>query len=201
MALIIKGTQTEKNLLTAFSGESQARNRYTYFAAAAKNEGFRIIKDIFEETANQECEHAKRLFKFLQDGEALEITGMFPAGKIGTTAENLLSAAEGEKEEYDCMYPEFAKIAREENLDVIADVFMSIAEAEKYHERRYLNMLDHLKNDTLFKRNAPIVWKCANCGYHSIGTEAPKACPACAHAQGHFIGLIDHIQQKEDSII
>ena len=147
----LKGTQTEKNILTAFAGESQARNRYTYYASVAKNEGYVLISEIFTETANQEKEHAKRLFKFLEGGDA-EITASFPAGKIGTTAENLQAAASGENEEWTHMYPEFAKVAREEGFPVIAAVMENIAVAEKQHEKQYLSLLTHLNNGTMFKR-------------------------------------------------
>lgn len=181
----LKGTRTEKNLLTAFSGESQARNRYTYFASKAKNEGFVQIADIFEETANQEKEHAKRLFKFLEGGE-VEIVAAFPAGVIGTTAENLLSAAKGEKYEHEEMYPEFAAIAREEGFNAIADVFTAIAVAEKQHEKRYRALQANIENGRVFLRDEPTAWRCRNCGYLHEGSAAPDACPACAHPQAHF---------------
>ena len=182
---IIKGTRTEKNLLTAFAGESQARNRYTYFSSAARKEGFVQIANIFEETANQEREHAKRLFKFLEGGD-VEIQADFPAGVIGSTAENLKAAAAGEHHEWEIMYPEFAKVAREEGLDVIADVFNAIAVAEKQHEKRYLDLLANVEGRTVFKKDKKVVWKCSNCGYIHEGEEAPQTCPACAHAQAHF---------------
>jgi rubrerythrin len=181
----LKGTKTEKNLLTAFAGESQARNRYTYFASQAKKDGFVQIQSIFEETANQEKEHAKRLFKFLQGGE-VEVTAAFPAGVIGTTAENLRAAAGGEHHEWESMYPEFAAIAREEGFPEIAAVFEAIAVAEKQHERRYLALLANVENETVFKKPSPVVWHCRNCGYLHEGPEAPNACPACAHPQAHF---------------
>jgi len=181
----LKGSRTERNLLTAFAGESQARNRYTYFASQAKKDGFVQIQAIFEETADQEKEHAKRLFKFLQGGE-VEIQAAFPAGVIGTTAENLKAAAGGEHHEWEQMYPEFAKVAREEGLGVIADVFEAIAVAEKQHERRYLGLLKNVESGTVFKKNKPVVWRCRNCGYLHEGTEAPQECPACAHEQAHF---------------
>ncbi|MCX8035511.1 MAG: rubrerythrin family protein [Candidatus Sumerlaeia bacterium] len=181
----LKGSRTEKNLLTAFAGESQARNRYTYAASQARQEGFVQIANIFEETANQEKEHAKRLFKFLQGGE-VEIQAAFPAGKIGTTAENLKSAAGGEHYEWSDMYPTFAKVAREEGFQVIAQVFEAIAVAEKQHEKRYLGLLANVENGTVFKKDRPVVWRCINCGYLHEGIEAPKTCLACAHPQAHF---------------
>ena len=181
----LKGTQTEKNLLTAFSGESQARNRYTYFASQAKKEGFVQISDIFAETASQEKEHAKRLFKFLQGGE-VEITGAFPAGTIATTAENLKEAAAGENYEHTEMYPGFAKIAKEEGFSNIAVVFNAIAVAEKQHEKRYLDLAANIEAGRVFKREAPSVWRCRNCGYLHEGGEAPTVCPACDHPQAHF---------------
>jgi rubrerythrin len=179
------GTQTEKNLLTAFAGESQARNRYTYFAKQARNDGFVQISDIFTETAEHEKEHAKRLFKFLEGGE-VEITGAFPAGVIGSTLDNLKAAAEGENYEYTTMYPGFAKTAGEEGLNEIADVFMAIAVAEKQHEKRYNDLAANIMADRVFKREQPTVWKCRNCGYLHEGAEAPELCPACAHPRAHF---------------
>jgi len=181
----IKGTQTEKNILTAFCGESQARNRYTYFAAKAKAEGFVQIADIFEETANQEREHAKRLFKLLEGG-AVEITAAFPAGVIGSTIDNLKEAAGGEHYEHTEMYPGFAKVAGEEGFPQIAAVFTAIAVAEKQHEKRYLELKANIENNRVFKREAPVVWRCRNCGYLHEGAEAPAKCPACDHAQAHF---------------
>jgi len=181
----LKGTQTEKNLLTAFSGESQARNRYTYFASKAKKEGYVQISDIFTETANQEKEHAKRLFKFLEGGE-VEITGAFPAGVIGTTLENLKDSAEGEHHEQTVMYPEFAKTAREEGFDTIAEVFEAIAVAEKQHEKRYVDLADNIEAGKVFKRDEKVTWRCRNCGYLHEGREAPEVCPACDHPQAHF---------------
>lgn len=181
----LKGTRTEKNILTAFAGESQARNRYTYFASVAKKEGLVLISEIFTETANQEKEHAKRLFKFLEGGVA-EITATFPAGKIGTTMENLKASAEGENEEWTDMYPTFAKIAEEEGFPQIAAVMRNIAVAEKQHEKQYLDLYKHLENGTMFKRGDKVIWRCRNCGYIYEGTEAPKVCPACAHEQAHF---------------
>ena len=181
----IKGTQTEKNILTAFSGESQARNRYTYFAGQAKKEGYVQIADIFEETANQEKEHAKRLFKLLEGGE-VEITGAFPAGVIGTTTENLAEAAGGENYEWTTMYPGFAKVAREEGFDAIAFIFEAIAVAEKQHEKRYVDLKANIEAGRVFKRDKSVTWRCRNCGYLHEGTEAPGVCPACAHPQAHF---------------
>ena len=181
----LKGTQTERNLLTAFAGESQARNRYTYAASQARKVGFVQIADIFEETADQEKEHAKRLFKFMRGGE-VEIAAAFPAGVIGSTAENLEAAAAGEHYEWTEMYPGFAKTAREEGFGEIADVFEAIAVAEKQHEKRYLGLLENIKNDRVFKKDKPVVWRCRNCGYLHEGTEAPALCPACAHEQAHF---------------
>jgi len=181
----LKGSKTEKNLLTAFAGESQARNRYTYFTSAARKEGFRQISEIFEETANQEKEHAKRLFKLLEGGE-VEIAAGFPAGVIGTTAENLKGAAAGENYEWTDMYPSFAKVARDEGFDDIAKVFEAIAVAEKQHEKRYLGLLDNINAGTVFKKDKPVKWRCINCGYVHEGPEAPDACPACAHPQAYF---------------
>lgn len=181
----LKGTQTEKNILTAFAGESQARNRYTYAASKAKKEGLEQIADIFSETADQEKEHAKRLFKLLEGGE-VEIQAAFPAGVIGTTAENLEAAAGGENHEWTEMYPGFAEVAREEGLDGIAEVFEAIAVAEKQHERRYLGLLANIEAGTVFKKDESATWRCRNCGYLHEGTEAPDLCPACLHPQAHF---------------
>jgi rubrerythrin len=181
----LKGTRTEKNLLTAFAGESQARNRYTYFAKQAKKDGYVQIADIFEETANQEKEHAKRLFKLLEGGE-VEIAAAFPAGVIGTTLENLKEAAGGENYEWTDMYPGFAKTAREEGCDDIADILESIAVAEKQHEKRYLDLAANIEADRVFKRDSATTWRCRNCGYLHEGTEAVEECPACAHPQAHF---------------
>jgi rubrerythrin len=181
----LKGTQTEKNLLTAFSGESQARNRYTYFASKAKKEGYVQISEIFTETANQEKEHAKRLFKFLEGGE-VEITGAFPAGIIGSTLENLKDSAAGEHYEHTEMYPEFAKTAREEGFDTIASVFEAIAVAEKQHEKRYVDLAANIEAGEVFKRDEKVTWRCRNCGYLHEGSEAPDVCPACDHPQAHF---------------
>ncbi|HON87982.1 MAG TPA: rubrerythrin family protein [Spirochaetia bacterium] len=181
----IKGTKTEKNLMAAFAGESQARNRYTFFASQAKKEGFIQISLIFEETANQEKEHAKRLFNFMEGG-TISITGEFPAGPVGSTAENLLEAAQGENYEWQTMYPEFAKIAREEGFDAIATVFESIAVAEKQHAKRYEKLRKNILEQKVFKQDTKVLWRCLNCGYIFEGTEPPKACPACAHPQDYF---------------
>jgi rubrerythrin len=181
----LKGSQTEKNLLAAFAGESQARNRYTYFASQARKEGYIQISAIFEETANQEKEHAKREFKFLKGGE-VEITASFPAGVIGNTVENLKAAAAGEHYETSEMYPEFAKVAEEEGFDEIAKVFRNIAVAEKYHEQRYLALAKNITDGTVFKREKPVRWVCRNCGYVHEGSEAPDVCPACAHPQSYY---------------
>ena len=181
----LKGSKTERNILTAFAGESQARNRYTYFASQAKKEGFEQIAFIFEETANQEKEHAKRLFKLLKGGD-VEIQAAFPAGVIGKTAENLKTAAAGENYEWTDMYPLFAKVAREEGFRDIASIFESIAVAEKQHEKRYLGLLANVERGTVFKKDGPVVWRCRNCGYLHKGVEAPDECPACDHPQAHF---------------
>ena len=181
----LKGSLTEKNLLTAFAGESQARNRYTYFASQAKKDGLVQIQSIFEETANQEKEHAKRLFKFLEGGE-VEVQAKFPAGVIGSTLENLKAGAAGEHYEHTEMYPGFAKTAREEGFEAIANVFMAIAVAEKQHEKRYLDLAANIEAGRVFKRDTEVVWRCRNCGYLHTGNEAPEACPACAHPQAHF---------------
>lgn len=181
----LKGSKTEQNILTAFAGESQARNRYTYFASAAKKEGYVQISSIFEETANQEKEHAKRLFKLLEGGEA-QITGAFPAGVIGNTLENLLEAAAGEHYEQKTMYPEFAATAREEGFDEIAKIFEAIAVAEKQHEKRYNDLAANIKSGSVFKKKDVVTWRCRNCGYLHEGTEAPDVCPACNHPIAHF---------------
>jgi len=181
----LKGTKTERNLLTAFAGESQARNRYTYFASKAKKEGLEQIAAIFGETANQEKEHAERLFKLLQGGE-VEVQAAFPAGVIGTTAENLKAAAAGENYEWTDMYPSFAKVAREEGFEEIAEIFEAVAVAEKQHEKRYLGLLANVEADTVFKKEKPVVWRCLNCGYLHEGKEAPELCPACAHPRAYY---------------
>ena len=181
----LKGTQTEKNLLAAFAGESQARNRYTYFASQAKKEGYVQISQILEETANQEKEHAKRFFKFLQGGE-VEIQAAFPAGVIGSTADNLKAAAEGENYEWTDMYPSFAAKAREEGFSEVAAVFDAVSVAEKQHEKRYNDLRANIEGQRVFKREEPVTWRCLNCGYLFEGTEPPQKCPACAHPQSYF---------------
>jgi len=182
---ILKGSLTEKNLLISFAGESQARNRYTYFASKARKDGFVQISDIFEETAHQEKEHAKRFFKFLEGGE-IEIVGAFPAGIIGSTLENLNAAADGERHEHTEMYPGFAKIARQEGFDAIAMVWEAVSVAEKQHEKRYRDLAANIQAGKVFKRSQAVVWRCRNCGYLQEGYEAPQMCPACAHPQAHF---------------
>jgi len=181
----LKGSQTEKNLLTAFAGESQARNRYTYFSKQARKDGLVQIADIFAETADQEKEHAKRLFKFLQGGE-IEIAAAFPAGIIAPTLENLKASAAGENYEWTEMYPTFAKTAGKEGFAAIATVFEAIAVAERQHEKRYLDLAANIEAGRVFKRDQAVVWRCRNCGYIIEGTEAPGVCPACAHPQAHF---------------
>jgi rubrerythrin len=182
----LKGTQTEKNILIAFAGESQARNRYTFFASKAKSEGYQAIARIFEETANQEKEHAECLFKMLEGGE-IEITAGFPAGKIGTTLENLYAAVYGENYENTEMYPKFAQIAAQEGFGSIAEVLRNIGLAERYHESRYRALAEAIENGTLFKQDKIVMWRCTNCGNWHIGNEAPIVCPACLHAKGYFI--------------
>ena len=185
MSKSVKGTKTEQNLLKSFAGESQARMRYTYFSAAAKKEGYVQIADIFEETANQEKEHAKRFFKFLEGG-MVEITASFPAGVIGSTAENLLAAAAGEHEEHTQLYPAFAEVAKQEGFAEIAAVWNFISVAEKQHEKRYRDLLANIEAGRVFKRDKVVVWRCRNCGYLHSNAEAPDKCPACAHPQAHF---------------
>ncbi len=187
----LKGTRTEQNILTAFCGESQARNRYTYFASAARKEGLIQISQIFEETANQEKEHAKRLFKMLEGGE-VEVKAAFPAGIIGSTAENLRQAAKGENYEWTEMYPSFAKIAREEGFDEIAAIFEAIAVAERQHERRYLGFLANVEGDKVFRRDQKVTWRCLNCGYLHEGEEAPDICPACNHPRDFYEVLVEN---------
>jgi rubrerythrin len=181
----LKGTQTEKNLLTAFAGESQARNRYTYFGSKARKEGFVQISMIFEETANQEKEHAKRFFKFLEGG-MVEISGSFPAGVIASTLENLQASAAGENEEHTELYPEFARIARQEGFEAIAVVYEMVSIAEAQHEKRFRDLAANIEGGKVFKRDAEVTWRCRNCGYVHTATDAPEACPACAHPQAHF---------------
>jgi rubrerythrin len=181
----LKGTQTEKNILTAFAGESQARNRYTFFASKAKKEGYDQIHGIFLETADNEKEHAERLFKFLEGGDA-EVQASFPAGIIGSTMENLKEAAGGENYEYTTMYPEFAKTADEEGFPEVAETMRAIAVAEKQHEKRYLGLLNNLNNNRVFKRDEVVKWRCRNCGYIHESTEPPEECPACAHPKSCY---------------
>ncbi len=181
----IKGSKTEKNLLTAFAGESQARNRYTFFAKQAKKEGYVQISQAFEETADQEKEHAKRIFKFLEGGEA-EIQASFPAGKIESTLENLKESAEGENYEHTDMYPGFAKVAEEEGFPRIAAALRSIAVAEKQHEKRYRDFAENIEKGRVFQKEEKVVWRCLNCGYLHTDSEPPEECPACAHPQGYF---------------
>ena len=181
----LQGTRTEKNLLAAFAGESQARNRYTYFASKAKKEGFAQISAIFEETATQEKEHAKRFFKFLEGGD-VEITAAFPAGVVGSTAENLAAAAGGEHHEWTELYPSCAAVAREEGFEAVALVFEAISVAEKQHEKQYRDLLANIEAGTVFRKDEPTTWRCRNCGYTHQGEDAPGGCPACAHPQSYF---------------
>jgi rubrerythrin len=181
----VKGSQTEKNLLAAFAGESQARNRYTYFASQARKDGFEQIAAIFEETANQEKEHAKRFFSMLQGGD-VEIVAAYPAGVVGGTLENLRAAAAGEGHEWGVLYPAFAATAKQEGFNAVARLFETISVAEKQHGKRYSDLADNVEAGRVFKREQPLKWRCRNCGYVHEGTEAPAACPACAHPQAHF---------------
>ena len=185
MAKSIKGTQTEKNLLTSFAGESQARMRYTYFASAAKKEGYEQIAAIFTETADQEKEHAKRMFKWLEGG-MVEITASYPAGVIGTTLENLQAAAAGENEEWTKDYPHFADVAEQEGFPAVALTFRNVAKVEAEHEKRYRKLLENVENGTVFSDSEEIEWQCRNCGYVYRGKTAPEACPACAHPRAYF---------------
>lgn len=180
----LKGTKTEQNLLKSFAGESQARNRYTYFASVAKKEGYEQISGFFTETADNEKEHAKKFFKFLEGGD-IEITATFPAGKIGTTVQNLQASANGENEEWTKLYPEFAKVAKEEGFQEIADTFEYIAIAEKAHEKRYRKLLENIKYEKVFKKDGKVMWKCRNCGYVYESIEALDECPACAHPKAY----------------
>ena len=181
----IKGSETEKNLLKAFAGESQARNRYTYFASVARKEGYRQIEGFFLETADNEKEHAQIFFGYLEGGDT-EIKASYPAGKIGTTQENLLAAAEGEKMEWGELYPEFEKVARKEGFEMIANSFKEIGEVEEQHEKRYRKLLDNVKSGKVFKRDKVVKWKCRNCGYVHEGKDAPDVCPACKHKQEYY---------------
>lgn len=180
-----KGSKTERNILTAFAGESQARNRYTFFAGRARKDGFVQIADVFEETANQEKEHAHRLFKFLQGGE-VEIQAVFPAGITGTTLQNLRAAAAGELYEWSEMYPGFAAVARQEGFEDIAKFFEALMIAERQHEKRYRGLAANVEADTVFKKSQTVVWRCRNCGYLHKNNAAPSVCPACAHPQAYF---------------
>ena len=183
----LKGSETEKNLLKAFAGESQARNRYTYFASVAKKEGYEQISAIFLETADNEKEHAKIFFQHLNEiGEPVEITAKYPAGKISTTAENLLAAANGENEEWGILYPNFEKIARKEGFEKIAESFKEISEVEEQHEKRYRKLLENIKQKKVFKKDEVVLWKCRNCGYVHESEEAPANCPACKHPQAYY---------------
>ena len=181
----VKGTRTEHNLLAAFAGESQARNRYTYFASVARKEGYRQIEALFLETAENEREHAKRFFKFLEGG-MVEITATYPAGVIGTTADHLKAAADGENEEWTILYPAAADIADEEGFPEVAQAFRAIAKVEEKHEARYRKLLANVESGKVFKKDAKVAWKCINCGYVHDGDEAPGMCPACVHPQEHF---------------
>ncbi len=181
----LKGTQTEKNILTAFAGESQARNRYDFFASKAKNEGFRLVQEVFAETASQEKEHAKRLFKFLEGGD-VEIVGAFPAGIIDCTENNLISSAAGEKHEYEHMYPEMAAIADKEGFATIACVMRNIAIAEAFHEKRFLSLAKEIREASMFTQPAPAMWRCLNCGWLHESAAAPQRCAACDHPTAHF---------------
>ncbi len=181
----IKGTRTEKNLLAAFAGESQARNRYTYFGGQARKDGLVQIADIFIETAEQEKEHAKRFFKFLEGGE-IEICAAFPAGVIGATLDNLKAAAAGEHHEHASMYPGFARVADDEGFKDVAAAFRAVSVAEKQHEKRYLDLAANIEAGRVFKRSSPVTWRCRNCGYLHVGVAAPELCPACLHPQAHF---------------
>jgi rubrerythrin len=191
MAKSIKGARTQKHLLEAFAGESQARMRYTYFASKAKKEGFEQISAIFTETADNEKEHAERFFKFLEGG-SLEITSSFPAGIIGGTIDNLKLSVAGENEEHTKLYPQAAKVADEEGFPEIAECFRKICIAEKYHESRYLKLLDNLENDRVFKKDTPVRWKCRNCGYIYESKEAYEQCPACLHPKAYMEELADN---------
>ena len=191
MGKALKGTKTEKNLLAAFAGESQARNRYTYFASQAKKDGYEQICGFFLDTAENEKEHAKRFFKFLEGGET-EITATYPAGIIGTTKDNLKAAAAGENLEYTKLYPDFAAVAEKEGFKDVAETFRQISVAERQHEKRYLGLLAGLTNNTVFKKDKPIKWRCRNCGYIYEGTSAPDKCPACLHPTAYFEMLCEN---------
>jgi rubrerythrin len=186
----IKGTKTEKNLLAAFAGESQARNRYSYAASAARKEGFEQVAAIFQETADQEKQHAKRFFRFLEGG-MLEITAAYPAGVLGSTKENLRAAADGEHEEHNALYPGFARIAKEEGFPLVATQFTLTARAEAHHEERYLLLLKNIENGSTFKKKTTIQWICRECGYVHEGPEAPEKCPCCEHPRAFYQVLTD----------
>ncbi len=189
----LKGSATEKNLLKSFAGESQARNRYTFFASVAKKEGYEQISAIFTETADNEKEHSEIFFKHLENcGESLSITAEYPAGRIGTTKENLLESANGEKMEWGTLYPEFEKTAKKEGFDEIAKSFKEIAEVEEQHEKRYRKLLENLKGKKVFKKDKEVKWKCRNCGYVHKGKEAPEECPACKHPQAYYEVLAEN---------
>ncbi|MEM0360720.1 MAG: rubrerythrin family protein [Candidatus Diapherotrites archaeon] len=185
MVKSLKGTKTEKNLLAAFAGESQARNRYTYFASVARKEGFEQIANIFMETAENEREHAKVFFKYLEGGE-VQITAGYPAGMIKDTKSNLKAAADGERMEWSTLYAEFEKVAREEGFEQIAVSFKEIAEVEEFHEKRYRKLIENIEKCEVFKRKKPVKWHCTNCGYVHEGLEAPETCPACKHPQSYY---------------
>ena len=187
----LTGSRTEKNLLAAFAGESQARTRYSFFASVAKKEGYEQISAIFTETADNEREHAKLFFKFLEGGEA-EIVASYPAGIIGTTAQNLLAAAEGEKLEWGTLYPDFASVARDEGFSDIANTFSMVAKVEAHHELRYRKLLENVKKGMVFQKHLVIMWKCRNCGHVAEGSGAPDECPVCNHAQAYFEVLCEN---------
>jgi rubrerythrin len=187
----LKGTKTEKNLLTSFAGESQARNRYSFAASVARKEGFVQVANIFEETADNEKEHAKRMFKFLEGG-VVEIAAGYPAGKIGATADNLEAAAEGEKEEHSLLYPGFARVAREEGFPAVAAMYDAVSIAERQHEKRYRALLANVRQGKVFKKDHTVKWRCSHCGYIHEGAEAPKVCPACLHEQKYFEVLAEN---------
>jgi rubrerythrin len=189
----LDGTKTKENILTAFIGESQARNKYTFFASVAKKEGYAAIGKVFEETAGHEKEHAERLFKLLEDTDKVEIHALYSSGKIGTTAENLMEAINGEHYEHSDMYPNFAKKAKEEGFNDIAAVFENIGKAEVYHEKRYQKLLNDVETKTLLAKNDMVIWKCTNCGFHVTSKNAPKKCPACNHEEGYFIQVDDEL--------
>jgi rubrerythrin len=191
MAKSVKGTQTQKNLLTAFAGESQARNRYTFFASKAKKEGFEQISAIFTDTAANEKEHAERFFSYL-DGGHVEITATFPAGIVSTTLENLKASAAGEKEEWTKDYPHFAEVAKKEGFEEVAQTFTNIAQAEKSHEARFVQLAQNLENDEVFKKKTVIRWRCRNCGFVYESKEALNACPACLHAKSYMEAFVEN---------